>query len=140
MSRREQNCYKIWLADFGEDTVFHIVCCNFKVLVEGPEPFKDEVPVPPVVVAPGLEQLGGGNVVIEENFVLENVANHVLEIGELTADGIVVDDEGPAPENAVPQPQEQGIVGEWEKQLVCICRSNTAIADTLGKWKGKTWP
>ena len=140
VSRREQMCYEIRLADYGEDTVFHIVCCNFKVLVEGPEPFEDEVPAPPVVVAPGLAQLDGGNVVIEENFVQENVGNHVLEIGELTADGIVVDNEGPAPENAVPQPQGQGIVGEWEKQLVCIRRSNTAIADTLGKWKGKTWP
>jgi hypothetical protein len=81
VSRREQMCYEIRLADYGEDTVFHIVCCNFKVLVEGPEPFEDEVPAPPVVVAPGLAQLDGGNVVIEENFVQENVGNHVLEIG-----------------------------------------------------------
>ena len=73
VSRREQMCYEIRLADYGEDTVFHIVCCNFKVLVEGPEPFEDEVPAPPVVVAPGLAQLDGGNVIIEENFVQENV-------------------------------------------------------------------
>ncbi len=108
-------CYEIHLADYGEDQVFNIVCCNFKVLVEGPQPFDDEVQTQPVVAAPVLAGIGGGNEVAEDANAAVVVNMHMLEIGELTADGIVVDDEGPAPENAVPQPQGQAIVGEWEK-------------------------
>ena len=33
-----------------------------------------------------------------------------------------------------------GPVGEWEKQLVCPRKSNSAISDTIGVWKEKTWP
>ncbi len=31
------------------------------------------------------------------------------------------------------------MVGDWEKQLICICRNNTAITDTIRKRKGKSW-
>ena len=46
MSPRDQMCYEICLTDYGEDQVFHIVCCNLEVLMEGPEPFDDERGVP----------------------------------------------------------------------------------------------
>ena len=58
----------------------------------------------------------------------------------MRADGMEVDDEDPAPENAVAQPQPTALVGEWEKQLVCPRKSNSAISDTIGVWKEKTWP
>ena len=83
--------------------------------------------------------MGGGNGFIGDANDGDVVTTLALEIGELTADGILVDDEGPAPENAVPQPPAQGQVGEWEKQLICIRRNNTAITDTVGKWKEKSW-
>ena len=54
------------------------------------------------------------------------------DIADLHADGVEVVDEDPAPENAVAQPQPTGLVGEWEKQLVCMQRSNSAISDTIG--------
>ena len=54
VSRRNQLCYDIRLADYGEDVLFHIVCCNFKVITEGPEPFDDERTVPQVDPAPIL--------------------------------------------------------------------------------------
>lgn len=60
VSRREQMCYEIRLADYGEDQVFHIVCSNFKVLIEGPQPFEDEVRGRQVVAAPVSAPIGGG--------------------------------------------------------------------------------
>ena len=62
-----------------------------------------------------------------------------LEIGELTADGIQVDDEGPAPENAVEQAPAVGEVGKWEAPLICVRRNNNAIKDTVGRWADKSW-
>jgi hypothetical protein len=60
-------CYEIRLADYGEDQVLYIlVCCNFKVLVEGPQSFEDEVRTLPVVAAPVLVQIGVGDVVVED--------------------------------------------------------------------------
>ena len=108
-------------------------------MTEGPEPFEDEVRGRQVVAAPVLAPIGGENVFIGDANDGNVATTLELEIGELTADGILVDDEGPAPENAVPQPPAQGQVGEWEKQLICICRNNTAITDTVGKWKEKSW-
>ena len=43
------------------------------------------------------------------------------EIAELHAYGIEVDDEGPAPENAVVQPALTGQVGEWIQETLCPC-------------------
>ncbi len=54
-----QMCYEIHLTVYGEDQVFHIVCCNFKVLVEGPGPFDDERGVPQIVEAPILAPVEG---------------------------------------------------------------------------------
>ena len=105
--------------------MFHIVCCNFKVLTEGPEPFDDERTIPQVAPAPIL-----AGIVLQ----LGN-----LEIGELTADGIQVDDEGPAPENAIEQEPIAGEVGGWEAPLVCVRRNNSAIKDTVGRWADKSW-
>ena len=60
VSWRNQLCYDIRLADYGEDVVFHIVCCNFKVITEGPVPFNDERTVPQVDPAPFSANRGGG--------------------------------------------------------------------------------
>ena len=76
---------------------------------------------------------------IVSDVATDDVLMLMLDIGELTADGILVEDEGPAPENAVPQQQLQGQVGIWEKQLICRCRNNSAITNTAGKWKEKSW-
>ncbi len=132
-------CYEIHLADYGEDQVFHIVCCNFKVLVEGPEPFDDERGVPQIVAAPILAPVEGGNMDLGVKHDGNIATMLALEIRELTADGVLVDDEGPAPENSVPQPLMQTEVGMWEKQLICIHQNNTAITDTNGRWKLKSW-
>ncbi len=59
-SRHNQLCYNIRLADFSEDVMFHIICCNFKVMTEGPEPFGNKRAVPQVAQAPILVQIGEG--------------------------------------------------------------------------------
>ena len=38
VSHCEQLCYECSVSQYGDDA-----CCNFKVAVEGPTPFKDEV-------------------------------------------------------------------------------------------------
>jgi hypothetical protein len=139
VSRRNQLCYEIRLTDFEEDVMFHIVCCNFKVLTEGPEPFDDERTIPQVAPAPILAQIGEGEAAasnVDDGVVLQ-LGN--LEIGELTADGIQVDDEGPAPENAIEQEPIAGEVGDWEAPLICVRRNNSAIKDTVGRWADKSW-
>ena len=135
----DQMCYEIHLAVYGEDQVFHIVCCNFKVLVEGLEPFDDEGGVPQIVAAPILAPVEGGNMDLGVKQDGNIATMLLLEIGELTANGVLVDNEGPAPENAVSQPITQTKVGMWEKQLICIHRNNTTIMDTNGQWKLNSW-
>ena len=127
---------KISLADYGEDQVFHIV---FKVLVEGSEPFDDEGGVPQIIAAPILALVEGGNMDLGVKQDGNIAIMLLLEIGELTANGVLVDNEGPAPENVVSQPITQTKVGVWEKQLICIHRNNIAITDTNGRWKLKSW-
>ena len=133
VSRREQMCYECRVPEYGDDSVvFHIVCCNFKVSVEGPTPFEDEVGTTlrsstvSVINPPPLS---------EE--ITVQLVGRAADIADLRADGVEVDDEDPAPENAVPQPQPTRLVGEWEKQLVCMRRSNSAISYTIGVWKEK---
>ena len=60
----------------------------------------------------------GGTTSNEDDDNIFSIGN--LEIGELTADGIQVDDEGPAPENAVEQAPTVGEVGKWEAPLICV--------------------
>jgi hypothetical protein len=62
-----------------------------------------------------------------------------LEIGELTVDGIQVDDEGSTPKNAIEQAPLVGEVGDWEAPLICMQRNNSAIKDTVGRWADKNW-
>ena len=57
---RNQLCYDIHLTGYGEDVVFHIVCCDFKVITEGPEPFDNERTIPQADPAPILALIGEG--------------------------------------------------------------------------------
>ncbi len=101
--------------------------------MEGPEPFDDERGVPQIVVAPILAPVEGGNMDLGVKHDSNIRTMLALEIGELTADGVLVDYECPTPENAVPQPVMQTEVGVWEKQLICIYQNNTAITDMNGR-------
>ncbi len=104
---------------------------------EGPTPFEDEVSSMPreiaAISAPVLDE--------EPIFPTNSAVGRSADIADLRADGIEVDDEDPAPKNTITQPWPVGQVGEeWEKQLVCPQRKNSAIADTVGRWNQKSWP
>ncbi len=46
------------------------------------------------------------------------------DVADMHANGIEVDDEYPAPENAVEYPPAAGQeVGEWVRQTICPCRA-----------------
>ena len=74
----------------------------------------------------------------EPIFPPNSAVGRSADIADLCADGIEVDDEDPAPENAIAQPRPAGQVGEWEKQLVCPRRNNSAITDTVERWNQKS--
>ena len=133
--RKMQLAYECRIPEIDDDAVWYIVCSNFKVEVEGPTPFPDEVP-PPAPEAPA-------NVTDDDRSSVENAPSTNSagdEISEIIASGITVDNEGPAPENAVPPPPTTGAVGIWEKPLICHRRANPAVRDVVGHWNSKTWP
>ena len=138
VSRKSQLCYECILPEYDDTTTFHIVCCNFKVLVVGPSPFDDEVdatprPAAPANVPPVQED---ANITPEQ----QATVGWAADIADLRADGVEVDDEGPAPENAVDQPTPTEQVGVWEKQVICPRRSSGIIGgNTAGRWKEKSW-
>ncbi len=68
----------------------------------------------------------------EPNIPTRVEIGRAAEMADLHADGIKVDDEGPAPENAIVQPTPTGQVSEWIQQTLCP-RQAKGVADMPGR-------
>ena len=139
ISRRQQLAYECRIPEINDEDIWYIVCSNFKVEEEGPTPFPDEDETPPPPPPPS----GPADVTDDDRSSSVNVTSNIdgdVEITDMVAGGITVDNEGPAPENAVPPPIPTGPVGRWEKPLICPRRASLAVRDMVGQWKLKTWP
>jgi hypothetical protein len=103
VSRKTEMCYDVHVPEIDDNTIFHIVCCNFSVQTKGPAPFKDKVSLIPreiaAISAPVLAE--------EPIFSTNSAVGRSADIADLLADGIEVDDKDPAPENAVAQPGQR---------------------------------
>ena len=58
----------------------------------------------------------------------------------LHAQGVEVDNEGPAPENEEPSTAaEPDLPGEWVKESICPRRADSRISDNEGRWRDHKW-
>ncbi len=142
VNRKDQMCYECRLAEIDDNTVFHIVCNNFKVEVEGATPFEDEgvVSAPaPATSAQNAERARIAALRTAGEDVSSNIGNLQQEIAELRQQGIEVDDDNePAPENANPTVAEF-TVGEWITPTICPRRADPNCTNSKGSWKHHAW-
>ena len=62
------------------------------------------------------------------------------DIATFRSEGIDVDNEDPAPENAVPPTAEevaaaQEDIGQWFKPTICAQKADATVSDAEGSWK-----
>jgi len=59
VQKKDQLCYECRIPDIDDNTIFHIVCRNFKVEDAAATPFDDEMPVEAVVTVPNAQEIDG---------------------------------------------------------------------------------
>ena len=138
VNRRDQLCYEFRIMEIDDNTVFHIVCSNFKVETCALIAFEDEVAPTATVVVPATQDIINQRVSVDD--VDPNVnCDLAIEIDDLRQQGIEVDDNNePAPENAEPPPQATNQVGEWITPTICP-RREVNCSNCKGSWKRLEW-
>jgi len=111
-------CYEVRIPDVDDHDKFVIVCTNFKVTRTPQVPFDDEVEQEnqPNDADANIR----GSHTEEHNIATTN--NHGTtseDIAELRAQGIEVDDKGPAPKNIAKPKVITPEIGEWEDVRTC---------------------
>jgi hypothetical protein len=126
--KKEQMCYECRIPEIDDNTIFHIVCANFKVVTGAATPFEDELTLTPVLRVPtesAEERARVAALRLDEGDITPNVRGAFVaeDIAELRREGIEVDDDNePAPENAQPTPAAPATlfsVGEWVTPTIC---------------------
>ena len=107
VNRKDQMCYECCLPEIDDNTIFHIVCSNFKVEVEGATPFENKLAVTAPVTRTNAQDGERARVLALRaagEDVLPNIDGaHALEIAEMRQQGIKVDaNNEPASENSEP--------------------------------------
>ena len=144
VNRKDQLCYECRLAEIDDNTIFYIVCNNFKVDVEGAAPFDDErgtstLPAPSTT-AQNAEKARVAALRTADSDVSSNIGALQQEIAELRQQGIEVDDDNePAPENASPTTSRID-VGSWIIPLICPRRADPRCTNNKGSWTHHSWP
>lgn len=138
VNRRDQLCYRCRIQEIDDNTVFHVVCSNFKVETCALIAFEDELVVAAPVVVPARQDVTNQRSSVDD--VSPNVHSDLVnEIDELRQQGIEVDDDNePAPENAEPPPQATIPVGEWITPTICP-RREANCSNRKGLWKRFAW-
>ena len=103
VAHRQQMCYLMFIPEFGDEVIFHIIKSNFKEDVAPETDFESKMTA---------ENPGPPTPVIRKYASLQNVVPNVFgglglhgEIAQLHAEGIEVEDDNePLPEEAVPAP------------------------------------
>jgi len=118
ISRKLQTAYKCRVP--GSDADFYIVCKHFSVKITAGTPFEDEVPEAPAP-APAVAAPDETAALRSSHDNTSNINRGVTaeDIRALRAQGIEVDNEDPAPENAVEPPAISFDGLEWQKPSMC---------------------
>ena len=116
VNRKDQLCYECRIADIDDNTIFLIVCNNFKVDAAPSIPFEDEAVMSAPVTLPTAQDGERERVTALQTSgddVLPNIRGAVAqEVAEPRQQGIEVDDNiEPAPENAQPSAPATATIG-----------------------------
>ena len=131
INRKMQKTYECRIPELDNGVVYHIVRRNLRLDVASPDPsnvFPEEV----AAAAPAPRPLDerGSNQNAERTQMNGGRGASADEVNELRQQGITVDDEDPAPENATATPSEATANG------VTICDGcSKNISNEDGKWK-----
>jgi hypothetical protein len=76
VQKKDQLCYECRIPDIDDNTIFHIVCRNFKVEDAAATPFDDERPLEAVVTVPNAQEIDeviNNELRVSESDVVPNV-------------------------------------------------------------------
>ena len=144
VNRKDQLCYECRIAEIDDNTIFHIVCNNFKVDVAASIPFEDKAVVSVTVTAPTSQDSERERVTALRTAgdnVLPNIRGALAqEVAELRQQGIEVDDDNkPAPKNAQPYVPATATVGQWVTLTIFPGRADPNCNNNKGSWKNMSW-
>ncbi len=135
-----QMCYEVRIPDINDHNKFVIVCSNFKVTTSPQVLFDDKVKQDNCPAREDSDSNERGSCTEENN--ITTAINHrttTEDIDELHAQGIEVENEGPAPENIAPPTVMTLELGQCEDLRTCPRKADPNATNVNGKFISKTW-
>ena len=142
---KAQMCYECRIPEIDDNTMFHIVCANFKVDTAPATPFEDKLALTPVVHVPregDEERERVAALRADEGDIVPNVHGTFAEdIAELRREGVEVDDDNePAPENAQATPAPATLFFLGQIPTAATGGGDGEIMDGTRSWRWTSLP